>query len=333
MTFLPINSTPSSLQKKTKAFFQGENWKKAFVFLFFLLIAFGFWLLQYLQQTFEQEVYIPVRYEDTPAEMITADSLPDRILLRVRDKGTVLLNYSLGKQPGPLEISLSGLKEKERSFTITKTVLEKQILQHLSITTQLLFFTPEKIQIDYSPLQKKKIPVVITGEVTPATGYMFLDSVRIDPPEVWAYGSRDDLDTIQAIYTEEKEIKNIRKTLDEKVDLKAPKNIRLEEKSVLLTARVEEYTEKTLEIPVICHNLPDDRIVRFFPSTVELVIQVGLSRYNRVTESDVEISVDYNTLVQNKTLNIPVVLSRKPQWLTEYRISPENVEFLIEKSK
>ena len=40
-----IQDSFKSVRVKTKAFFQGDKWKEVLVFLLFVLLALGFWLL------------------------------------------------------------------------------------------------------------------------------------------------------------------------------------------------------------------------------------------------------------------------------------------------
>lgn len=64
-----IQNTFKSIKIKTKAFFQGEKWKEAVVFSFFVLLAFGFWLLKSLQQEYEIPVSLPVKYKHVPVNI------------------------------------------------------------------------------------------------------------------------------------------------------------------------------------------------------------------------------------------------------------------------
>ena len=64
-----IQNSFKSIQAKTKAFFHGDRWKEVLVFFFFALLAFGFWLLQSLQQEYEIELVFPVKYKNVPVDI------------------------------------------------------------------------------------------------------------------------------------------------------------------------------------------------------------------------------------------------------------------------
>jgi YbbR domain-containing protein len=182
-------------------------------------------------------------------------------------------------------------------------------------------------------LVHKELPVVIDGLLLPAPGFMFSDSITINPSLITVYGDAKTLDTLSVLKTVPLDINNIDKALDLLTQLIVPPGVQLSAGQVGLTADVEEYTEKSFELPVYCYNLPNSRTVRFFPSTVELYVQVGLSKYSRATKFDFEIGVDYNQLIQKNSGNYTLTLTKKPQWLVNYRIVPEAVEFLIEQKR
>lgn len=71
-------------------------------FLCFFFIAAGFWLLQTLNNDYETEFSIPVRLRNVPENVVITSEPVSEVRVRVRDKGTVLLNYMLGKNFYPV---------------------------------------------------------------------------------------------------------------------------------------------------------------------------------------------------------------------------------------
>ena len=78
---------------KTKDFLLSDKSREFLIFLFFFLIAGGFWLLQTLNNDYEAEFSIPVRMKDLPNNVVLTSEPPSELRVRVKDKGTVLLNY------------------------------------------------------------------------------------------------------------------------------------------------------------------------------------------------------------------------------------------------
>lgn len=332
MILKPLNR--SEIQGKVREFFHSKRWKNTLTFFCFVALASGFWALQYFRQKFEFEIPVKVYYEHIPAGISLSGKLPQEITLYVQDKGSTYLNYSfkLRKQPLSIAIDLEAIPPSKTSYVIDEPVLYNLINEKLFATTQIKSFSPNRIEINYSLLAQKELPVAINGTVSPASGYQFVDSIRIEPARVVAYGDKKALDTLLSIQTLPLNYTDIDKDWNASTGLQAPEGTHLLIKNVKLSAMIEEYTEKTFKLPVVCYNTPPTRKVHFFPSVVELVVRVGLSKYSQLSESNFEIAVNYNDLVNNSALNCTLTLTRKPTWVENYRISPNVIEFLIEKS-
>ncbi len=100
-----------------------------------------------------------------------------------------------------------------------------------------------------------------------------------------------------------------------------------------ITIPIEEYTEKTLEIPVTCPNLPRRYTLRTFPSVVKVSCNVPLSRFKDVSADDFEIRVSFTDLEQSTSGTLPLLLNKKPSWVDAATISPDRIEFILEQTK
>jgi len=333
MSFKTINK--KNIQGKTETFFRSSKWKNTLLFLSFVALASGFWALQYFHDKFDFEIPVKVQYENVPVGIVLSGNAPQEITLYVQDKGSAYLNYLFRQKRQLLSIAidLEAISPNKTSYTVDQTALRNLAGEKLLSTTQLKFVSPDKIDVDYSQLAQKELPVTVNGIVSPASGYLISDSVVIEPANVVVYGDKDNLDTLREIQTLPVEYTAIDKDWSVFADLKAPKGIYLPVKKVKLSAKIEEYTEKSFEMPIVCDNLPPNLKVHFFPSAVELGVKVGLSKYSQLSKSDFEIAVNYNDLKDKTSTNCLLTLKRKPAWLKNYRIAPEVVEFLIEQNK
>ncbi len=317
---------------KSGTFFQSEKWKNFLTFLFFLLIASGFWLLQYLQQRFEVNLSIPLKYSNVPSQVALSDDLPQEVRLRVEDKGTILLNYLFSSNKlGSIDVNLKNLRSGQDSFLISSALLENEISRKLLSSTSLISYRPDRIVVSFSPKKEKEVPVVIAGNISIKSGYILEDSIHRNPDKVTLFGSREMLDSIQTIRTELLDLSGLQGDFQKNVSLVFPPGVASTVKSITISGQIEEYTEKNFTIPVTCVNIPEGYVLRFFPSTVELSCPVALSRYVSLTTDSFEVDIDYHDLPGNPGAFVPVRLSKKPSWIGNCRISPESLEFLIEK--
>ena len=113
-----IRYTYLKLSKRIKDFLLSDKSREFLIFLFFFLIAGGFWLLQTLNSDYEAEFSIPVRMKDVPNNVVLTSEPPSELRVRVKDKGTVLLNYMLGKSFFPVNLGFLDYKGKDNHVKI-----------------------------------------------------------------------------------------------------------------------------------------------------------------------------------------------------------------------
>ena len=326
--FLTFKSAP----KKIKTLLRRQGWKEVLIFFFFVLLSLGFWMLQSLQQDYEIELIIPVRYKNVPANIAFSDKLPDNIKVKVRDKGSVLLNYSLGGTLLPIEASLGSLSAKGGTFLISKKIIERDLLKQMIATTTLISFEPQQIEVDYTPLKNRRIQVEFNGSLRTEPGFGLSGEINITPATVQVYAGEEILDSLITVQTVNTKIEKARKTFTRTFNLLPVKGARFEPEQVTITFPIEEYTEKTLNIPIQCKTLPQNLTLRTFPSMVQVTCNVPLSRFNQLKESDFAAEINYSDLEQNISGTVSIKLTKKPNWIQSPTVHPDKIEFILEQN-
>lgn len=322
----------SALQK-IKVFSRCQRWKETLIFCAFILLALGFWLLQSLQQEYEIEINIPVRYKNVPPDIAFTDSIPNNITAHVKDKGSVLLNYSFGRRFAPIETDLKDIKSKNGTININKRSIESDILKQLISTTTLTGFEPQQVEIQYGEKMHKQIPVKFNGDIQIASGFQQSGDITIDPSTITVYASKvllDSLSNVQTVYTE---IKKGNKTITRTIPLQRIQGINYKPEAVTVTIPIEEYTEKTLEIPIICTNLPAHYTLRMFPAMAKVTCRIPLSRFKELSADQFTIHISFSDLEQNVSGSLPIQLTSKPDWVRNTTLLPDKIEFILEQNK
>ena len=318
--------------KKIIAFFHRLDWKETLIFLFFIFLALGFWLLQNLQQEYEIELFIPVKYRNMPQEMLWTEDYPQEIIAKVRDKGNVLVNYTWLRSFQPVEVNLADIR-KEGNVLVSRRTIEASIAKQLLVSTSLLNIEPQTLAIEYAELQHKDVPVEIDLAVSLEPGYQISESMTVVPESVRLYGNNHVLDSIKSIKTMPSEFKKANQTKEFQLRLQKIAGIQIEPEVVTVTVPVEEFTEKKIMLTVLCNNLPENYVLRMFPSTVEVVCNIPISRFRELTGSDLEIQIPFREFeAKQNEGNIPLYLTKQPLWVTRPVIIPDAVEFIIEQN-
>ena len=74
-----------------------------------------------MNDTYQTEFKIPVRLKNVPKEVVMTSELPDEIRVKVEDRGTVLLNYMLGRTFFPLTFNFEDYQDKGSYVRIPQT--------------------------------------------------------------------------------------------------------------------------------------------------------------------------------------------------------------------
>lgn len=333
MPQLDNNTSFKSARIEINAFLRRQRWKEALIFFFFVLLAFGFWLLQSLQQEYEIEIKIPVRYKNIPPDISFTATPPHQVVAKVKDKGSVLLNYTFGRSFAPIEVNMKKEAEKSGMLAVSKKMIENDILKQLLATTTLVGFDPSSIETPYSKRVKKDIPVVFNGTIATDPGFHVSGEIRISPANVSVYASDVVLDTLQQAQTVFTEIKKGNKTITRTIALEKISEATYDPTSVTVSIPIEEFTEKTLEIPIICTGIPRNYILRTFPSVAKVTCSVPLSRFKDLSEDDFEIKFPFKDLEQNVSGSLPIHLTKKPDWVDSATLEPDKIEFILEQNR
>lgn len=324
-----IETLYAKLYKKVKNFLLSKQSREFFVFLLFFFIAGAFWLLQTLNDDYEADLSMPVRLRGVPNNVVLTSEPPSEVKVRVKDKGVVLLNYYVTRNFYPINLEFNDYKGANNHIKIYATEFEKSILSQLNASTRLLSVRPDTLDYIYTTGKSKQIPIKLQGRVTPGREYYIPDTLY-QPDSVLVYAPSSLLDTINYALTEEIVLENISDTTKYQANIRPIKGAKFIPNTVEVIFPVDIYTEKTVEVPLIGINFPEDKILRTFPSKVNVTFKIGNSKFKNIVAEDFIILMPYEDLIHLGSEKYKVQLSAAPDGISNIRISPEEIDFLIE---
>ena len=316
----------------TKNFLLTRRSRETAVFLFFVMLSALFWLLQTLNGSFDYVLRFPLQLVGVPDNVVITTPLPDDIDVTVHDKGTSLLNYVFGSKQKPLTVHFADYDEGLvfGHVALTRADLLPQVRANTMASTDIVAFRPDTVEYFYSRGTSLSIAVSPRGNITTDQLYYLVDVV-CQPDTVTVWGPQEVLDTLTAIPTALLDFKSLTESTSSTVRLMPPKGLKVEPETVVVTANVDMFTEKSVSVPIVGTNFPAGHTLRTFPSVATVRFRVGAKDYKAITADNFVITATYEELMAlPHNAKWRLQLRSLPQGISQVHIQPEEVDFLIE---
>lgn len=326
---MDVKAIIENWQPKVRAFFSNLPWKNLLAFSFFLMMAFIFWLMLFFQKENVDGTYrIPLKFYNVPDDIVFDNPLPDYIEVSVSDNGAQIFRLDVTKIDS-LEINVGEITD--RGITVLQGDQYKQLIQRkLFPGTVIRGYYPMNISLASSKLESKELRVTFDGEITTNRANLVADSATFIPETVMAYGSQKSLQKLKTAPTEYTVFKNLKATSQLPIKINSVPGVKFVPSEVDIYIPVQEYTERTVEIPVTASHVPSRLDVKFFPSRAKITFSVTLEEYKKIAPEDFEIQLDYRKFHANENGRVELELTKTPSSVINPRITPTSVEFLFE---
>jgi len=308
--------------------------KKIAIFSVFIFIATIFWFLDALNREYTTKINYPVELYNFPEELSITSSYPEKLTVTVKAHGFDLLGkFNIEK---PVRINVKELSVKDKLDNSKLIISLKKISDDLFPKTtgiEIVQIYPETIILSTKKLLSKKVPVKLNIIFTTETLYMQSGDIKMIPDSIRVSGSEKMLSEFNEAETVLRNFKNLNDTLTENIQLKKVNNLKYSEDKVKIILPIDKYTENDIKIPVKIINCPDSLKIITFPNEIKLTYKIGLSMYNAIGKNDFEVVIDFLEIDRERKEKIQVRLTKQPNHLQSVKISPEYLEYIIEKAE
>lgn len=305
-------------------------WNKQFlIFLFFLLLSFSFWMFQALNETYERTFSVPLKLENIPNNVVITTEPPTHIDLTLSDKGVTLYSYLYGQKIQPIQIDYNDYINTNGHVSLLSSELLKPISGQIASSTKVIEVRPDTVEFFYNYGLSKRVPVKLQGHVRTDQLY-YLSRQSLSHDSVTVYATKSQLDTITAAYLKPIYVDNLSDTLIAPLEVSPVKGAKFSPAEVTLSLCVDRMVEKSVQVPVQGINFPPSKVLRTFPSKVNVTFQVGMSNYRKIHADNFSIIVRYEDLMLSKSRKCLPSLDSIPEGVSHLRIIPEEVEYVIE---
>lgn len=304
--------------------------KEFLIFLFFLLLSGAFWLMMALNETYEEELKVPVRLVGMPRNAVMTDEPADTVKVTVRDKGFTLVTYKYGHWFRPLTFKFATYANEDQGHgAIPAADIIKQVQSQLYGSSKLLSVKPEKLDFYFTYGASKKVPIRFRGKISTSKSY-YLAHTEFSPMMVTAYANKKVLDELKYVEIEQFNYRNLQDTIHQNVRLQKIRGVKLVPSTVRLSVYPDVLTEESIEVPVSAVNMPAGMVLRTFPSRVTVRFTIGASQFRMIRPEQFSVVVDYQALAENPSDKCTLQLRSVPSSVSKAKLELDKVDYLLE---
>lgn len=311
---------------KLKSFLFSKN---VLSFLLFLVLSSGFWFLNALDKVRETEITIPIRF-DGLAQNIAITNLPENtIVIKVKDQGVNLFSYSR-HQLSEIVFDVNRTFYEKGVIRISADQIRGKLSRYLLPSTTLIEIKPDSLVLNYEKLSVATLPIELISDIKLKQQYLLSEKIHLSPEKITVFGPKRILDKLKSVKTEKILLEDVDDTTFLEAKLKPIESVRFASTETKVSIFVEMFTEKKMQLPVLIVNQPNNQVIRTFPAFVNVTFNVGLSHFNSIKLDEISIELDYNEIIKNGEAKQLLKINNKAPYISNIRIFPEEVEYLIE---
>ena len=301
--------------------------KDIFIFLLFLGMSYVFWLILTLNDDMQRDLKVKFEIDNVPADVTFISEVPEDLLVSVRDKGTVLTNYTWGGTPS-LKISYSDLAYdgvKDRVM-LGEQQLGAKLRSIFGSSTQIVSMKPDSLSLVITNRPASTAVVEPQIDVSPAPQCVISGPITVSPDTVTVYSARHLRIRPKSVKTVRISRTDIKDTLTIEARLMPEPGTRIVPDKVMITVPVEPLISKKRDVQVRIIGAADNNNIVLFPSRVMVSYLLPMSLYNS-ENGIITVSANYARRANGK---LPLELGALPDYYRGVELSTDSVEYLIE---
>lgn len=318
-----------------KVYFRND--KRVAAYVVCIAIATVFWFLNALSKTYTVELFAPVTYVNFPNNKTLASDMPAEFELTIRAHGFTILRRKLSSLFMPIEFNVNELTKNRMvesgnsSFTFPSKQFFPELAYQLSNDLEILNMRPDTLFFRFGNMAQKRVVVKPVLQINLKKQYQISGEITTIPESVIVSGPQSILDTLLFVSTGTEVFNIVEENIQKEVRINPVKELFFRPQSVMLNIPVEEYTEAQQPVQVTLIGQPEGLTVKLFPAKVKVSFLVGLSRFSEIHPEDFILNVVYSDIQEGKQ-RLKIVATSVPPYLYDLKITPEDIEYLIEEN-
>lgn len=313
------------LQNKLK---RSPRTRTILLYLFFVVISAVFWSFLTFNRDLKLDIKVPVTIT-MPDNVHLLSRVTDTLTVTVTDRGYRFFSYMFRKSPS-LTLRFGDYNDGNGYFKVDQSHLKKALAAVLNKHATIESVLPENINIKYTDLPGKKVPVKTDIIVEAREDYTLYGALIQSLDSVLVFSDAKTLNEINEVYTYHVEEKNLTDTLRRKVTIAPINGAVIEPRAIDITVPIEKLKSQTRTVKIVVRNAPQGVKMLLFPSDVEVTYRSPISRIK--DDTDITAVVDYNEVdFASPSNKVKVMIGEMPAAYQDVTLSHDSVEYIIEK--
>lgn len=298
-----------------------SNWK---VVVLALVVATTFWFFNALSKNYEAQVQYPLEFQFQRDSLIIVDPLPKFIKLEVSGGGWDLLRRTTKIGAKPIIIQLDNPTEVK---LLPKNNVQRIVADQLKEITVKYILT-DSLFINIEPKETRLIKVIIDSAfIDLEKNHRITSVINQNIDTISVTGPTSLIRQLKSPFFVRVNEEEIDSDFDDYVPitLANKKIVQSSPNEILVKFAVEEFVNKTIEIPVEKLNFENSEEIMLSDSTVEVSFTIAKSKESSVDASNFSVTADFSAINKSdSTIQLlPVVLS---EFATDIEFSKETVK-------
>jgi hypothetical protein len=302
------------------------------IFIICVLIAALFWGLIKMSHIYPASYKFDIQYSNIPVEKRMTSLTDSAVEVNFNARGFLIMKLSLFEDMSFLDIDLSEcelMRKEGEDYFIYTLELRDQIASKVELPETEIDFSKTTLGFVLEDLHEKQVEVVSDIKLVFREQYDLYEKEIISPTSVKVFGPKTVLDSINQIFTQNIEFRDVHSDMDISVYINnpLPDLLHFDPDFVSLKIRVEKFTESSIDTPIDFSGIREN--IKTFPAMVTVNFKVAQKDFNNIQAGQFRVVPELGGIQLQQVSRLQVSLAEKPDYIRNEWLVPAEVEFLI----
>ena len=301
-------------------------------FISFLLASMLIWLLITLSKEYTTTISFPIKYGEISQNKLLLANQTKELEIVVKTNGFKILRTRFNTKSLLINVNTLISKKGTTYYLLLKSK-KQSIKRQLPSGVSLQEIIKDTLFVELGSLVTKKLAIKSNLKISYHIGYDLSEQISLKPDSILVSGPENYISKIKNIELEPIVFEDVKADFVRKVAVKVPegvKNLKFNIKEVIVSGKIEKFTEGILNVPFKIINVPAGITINTLNKKVQVTYIVGLSSFNKIDENSFQIECDYAMSSLNRLGYLIPKVVRKASEIKSYKLIPDEIDFLIQ---